>query len=63
MFAPYVSPLFYGVSRGIKTDMNETGPDATPPVVLTVSPLGLSLEKEKPVPPPVLWIIAVFLLL
>ncbi len=32
-----------------------------PPVVLTGSPFGRSLEKEKPVPPPVLWMMAVAL--
>ncbi len=32
--------------------MKETGPEAIPCVDLTISPLGLSLENEKPVPPP-----------
>ena len=41
--------------------MNDTGPLAEPPVVRTASSLGLSLLKEKPVPPPLWWIKAVFL--
>ena len=43
-----------------KTSMKEMGPDAIPPVDLTTSPLGLSLEKENPVPPPLWWIRAAF---
>ena len=34
------------------TRMNDRGPEATPPVDITLSPEGLSLEKENPVPPP-----------
>ena len=34
------------------TRINDIGPEATPPVVRTKSFFGLSLEKEKPVPPP-----------
>ncbi len=37
------------------------GPEAIPPVVPTRLCLGLSLEKENPVPPPDLWIRAAFL--
>ncbi|VVC02059.1 Uncharacterised protein [uncultured archaeon] len=40
--------------------MNDKGPEATPAVLLTMSPFGLSLENEKPVPPPLLWIMAVY---
>ncbi len=40
--------------------INETGPDATPFVLLTASPCGLKCEKLNPVPPPDLWISAVF---
>jgi len=32
--------------------MKDTGPEATPIVDFTMSPLGLNLENEKPVPPP-----------
>ena len=39
--------------------MKLTGPEATPPVDPTRSPSGLSLLKANPVPPPLLWIIAV----
>ena len=35
--------------------MKETGPDATPMVVRTMSFLGRSREKPKPVPPPHWW--------
>jgi hypothetical protein len=38
--------------------MKLTGPEATPPVELTVLPFGRSRENEKPVPPPLLWISA-----
>ncbi|GBE01709.1 hypothetical protein BMS3Abin08_01142 [bacterium BMS3Abin08] len=38
--------------------MKETGPLAIPPVDLTMSDLGLSREKENPVPPPLWSIIA-----
>jgi len=37
-----------------KTRMKLTGPEATPLVLLTMSPRGLKCENEKPVPPP-LW--------
>ena len=42
----------------LKIFMNDTGPEATPPVVPTLLFLGRSREKEKPVPPPDLWIMA-----
>ena len=37
-----------------KARIKETGPLATPPVEPTLSISGRSLEKEKPVPPPLL---------
>ena len=39
--------------------MKATGPVDLPLEVPIISSLGLSLEKEKPVPPPILWIIAI----
>jgi hypothetical protein len=42
------------------TFIKEMGPDATPLVDATTDSLGRSLEKEIPVPPPDLWIKAVF---
>ena len=42
--------------------MNETGPLATPIVERTRSFAGRRREKANPVPPPDLWIIAVFLM-
>ncbi len=44
----------------LKIFINETGPEAIPPVVPTLLSLGRRREKEKPVPPPDLWIIAAF---
>src|SRR3989304_1892054 len=38
--------------------MNEIGPEAMPLVVMTTSPSGRRCEKEKPVPPPLCWIMA-----
>ena len=38
--------------------MNETGPEETPIVLLTRSFLGRNREKPKPVPPPLLWMMA-----
>ena len=43
--------------------MKLTGPEAIPPVEPTTSPSGRKREKEKPVPPPLLWISAVSLIL
>ncbi len=62
MLAPLLLPpcLMTSVAES-KTLINDIGPEATPPVVLTTSFLGRSLEKEKPVPPPDLWINAVCL--
>ncbi len=44
-----------------KTVMNDMGPDEMPFVDLTTSFFGLRREKEKPVPPPLLWMRAVYL--
>jgi len=44
-----------------KARMKETGPLAMPPVEPTRSLCGRRREKEKPVPPPLLWIRAVYL--
>ena len=44
----------------VKIFINETGPEATPPVVPTLLSFGRSLEKEKPVPPPDLCMRAAF---
>ncbi len=59
MFAPrLVPPCFTASVAWLKTFIKEMGPEATPPVVRTTSFLGLNLEKEKPVPPPDLCMIA-----
>ena len=42
--------------------MKEMGPLTTPPVEFTVEPLARRREKEKPVPPPDLWMRAAFLM-
>ncbi len=56
MFAPRRRPpcLMTLVALS-KTSMNEIGPEATPPVERTTSPLGRSREKLNPVPPPDWW--------
>lgn len=56
MLAPRRRPpsLMFSVAQS-NTRMNETGPDASPPVEPTTSPRGRRCEKEKPVPPPVRW--------
>ncbi|MBA7591545.1 hypothetical protein ES708_33704 [subsurface metagenome] len=43
-----------------KARIKETGPLAIPPVEPTLSFSGLSRENENPVPPPLLWMRAVF---
>ena len=43
-----------------KMPMNETGPEASPLVVFTRSPLGRRCEKLNPVPPPDWWILAMW---
>ncbi len=62
MFAPLRVPPCLTVSVAMsKTLMKETGPLETPWVDPTTSFLGLILEKEKPVPPPLFWINAICL--
>jgi hypothetical protein len=61
MFAPLLLPPCFTCSVAMSnTFIKEIGPEATPPVLLTMSLDGLSLEKEKPVPPPDWCIIAAF---
>src|SRR3990172_1873291 len=61
MFAPLlVPPCFIASVAALKTLMKETGPLASPPVEPTMSFKGLNRLKEKPVPPPDWWIMAVF---
>ncbi len=55
-----VPPCLTASVAALNTFIKLTGPEATPPVDLTLDPLGLNLEKEKPVPPPLLWINAAF---
>jgi len=53
MFAPLrVPPCFITSVTILKTVIKDTGPLATPIVEATTSSLGLSFEKENPVPPP-----------
>ncbi len=59
MFAPRrVPPCFTASVDASYTSMNDTGPDATPIVERTTSPLGRRREKPNPVPPPDWWISA-----
>ena len=61
MLAPRrVPPCFTASVAALKTFIKEMGPLATPPVELTVEPWGRRREKEKPVPPPDLWMRAAF---
>ena len=63
MLAPRLVPPCFTVSvAASNTVMNEIGPLEIPLVVLTRSFLGRMREKENPVPPPLLWISAVFLI-
>ena len=57
-----VPPCFTASVAALKTFMKEMGPLATPPVEFTVEPLARRREKEKPVPPPDLWMRAAFLM-
>ena len=57
-----VPPCLTASVAALKTFIKDTGPLATPPVEFTVEPLGRSREKEKPVPPPDLWMRAAFLM-
>ena len=57
MLAPRrVPPCFTASVAILNTFMKLMGPLATPPVVRTALPCCRSREKEKPVPPPDLWI-------
>src|SRR5208283_672555 len=59
ILAPLLVPPCFTASVALSnTVMNDMGPEDIPLVEPTTSPLGLSLEKLKPVPPPDLWIIA-----
>ena len=63
MLAPRRVPPCLMVSvAASKTLMNESGPLETPLVLFTTSLCGRTREKEKPVPPPLLWMRAVFLM-
>ena len=60
IFAPRrVPPCFIASVAESNTVIKDIGPDDMPEVEPTISPDGLSLENEKPVPPPLLWIKAV----
>ena len=60
MLAPRrVPPCLTASVAWLNTRMNETGPDETPCVERTWSPAGRRREKENPVPPPDLWMMAV----
>ena len=59
MLAPLRRPPCFITSVAVSYILaKDMAPEATPPVVLTTSRFGRRCEKENPVPPPVLWIIA-----
>ena len=59
MFAPRrVPPCLICSVAVLKMRRKESGPEATPPVLPTRESVGRRREKEKPVPPPDLWISA-----
>ncbi len=59
MLAPRrVPPCLICSVAVLKMRRKDTGPEATPPVEPTRASLGRRREKEKPVPPPDLWIMA-----
>ena len=61
MLAPRrVPPCLICSVAVLKMRRKETGPEATPPVEPTRLSLGRRREKEKPVPPPDLWIMAAY---
>ena len=63
MLAPRrVPPCLIVSVAASNTLMNESGPDETPFVLSTTSLCGRTREKLKPVPPPLLWMSAVFLM-
>ena len=57
-----VPPCLTASVAMLKTRIKLTGPLATPPVLRTVAPEARRREKEKPVPPPDLWISAACLI-
>ena len=62
MLAPRrVPPCLIVSVAASNTVMKEIGPEETPFVERTTSACGRRREKEKPVPPPLLWMRAVFL--
>ena len=62
MFAPRrVPPCLTCSVAVLNIFRKEMGPEAMPPVEPTRASWGRSREKEKPVPPPDLWIMAAFL--
>ena len=62
IFAPLLVPPCFTASVAVsKTVIKDIGPEDIPFVEPTTSPLGLNLEKPKPVPPPDLCIIAAYL--
>lgn len=61
MFAPLCLPPCFITSVVVSYMLRKLrGPDACPFVLLIVSPAGLIVLKLKPVPPPVLWMMAIF---
>ena len=63
MLAPRRVPPCLMVSvAASNTLMNDSGPEETPLVDMTTSLWGRTRENEKPVPPPLLWMSAVFLM-
>ncbi len=61
IFAPLLFPPCFIFSVAVsKILIKETGPDDLPPVDFTKESFGRNFENEKPVPPPVLWIKAIF---
>ncbi len=61
MLAPRRVPPCLTVSvAALKMLMNDTGPLDTPAVERTTSFFGRRREKENPVPPPLLWMSAMF---
>ncbi|OPZ62449.1 MAG: hypothetical protein BWY84_01170 [Candidatus Aerophobetes bacterium ADurb.Bin490] len=53
-----VPPCFTASVAALNTFIKDTGPEETPLVVFTLSRFGLKRENEKPVPPPLLCMIA-----
>ncbi len=63
MLAPRrVPPCLIVSVAASNTFMKDSGPEETPLVERTTSLAGRTREKEKPVPPPLLWIRAVCLM-